>query len=247
MLTFYVTSPAGLMGHCLSSYSRTHYETLGLQKQASGKEIRAAYIQLCKKYHPDANPGDPQSQQNFVQLQEAYSILTDPKKRADYDVQLNRNNFRTNRTEYTRSTGYRSEDDFVQSYYQQRARQQRTGDMYNDLYDEMIRKSEEARRKAYGEYYRDQNSKQKAYEDFYKNQERRRREFENIYKEYYQYQSPGYMRGNPRSDYSRKQQYHPHPYTSPFGNFLFTFIWLYIAIKILMSLVWSNGHSERDR
>lgn len=113
--------------------------------------------------------------------------------------------------------------------------------MYNDLYDEMIRKSEEARRKAYGEYYRDQNSKQKAYEDFYKNQERRRREFENIYKEYYQYQSPGYMRGNPRSDYSRKQQYHPHPYTSPFGNFLFTFIWLYIAIKILMSLVWSNG------
>lgn len=35
--------------HCLSSYSRTHYETLGLQKQASGKEIRAAYIQLCKK------------------------------------------------------------------------------------------------------------------------------------------------------------------------------------------------------
>jgi hypothetical protein len=113
--------------------------------------------------------------------------------------------------------------------------------MYNDLYDEMIRKSQEAKRKAYEEYYRDHNNRQKAYEDFYKNQERRRRAYEEIYKEYYRYTPPGYMRGNPRGDYSRQQQYHPHPYTSPFGNFLFMFIWLYITIRILMSLLWDSG------
>eukprot|EP00105_Crassostrea_gigas_P011037 XP_011426534.1 PREDICTED: uncharacterized protein LOC105327642 isoform X3 [Crassostrea gigas] len=62
---------------------KTNYETLGVPSTASEKEIKAAYIELCKKYHPDANPNDPQAQQKFVELQKAYEILSEEKTLKD--------------------------------------------------------------------------------------------------------------------------------------------------------------------
>jgi molecular chaperone DnaJ len=62
-----------------------YYELLGVARKASAKDIRAAFRKLARKYHPDLNPGDKSSEEKFKQLQEAYDVLSDSKKRQMYD------------------------------------------------------------------------------------------------------------------------------------------------------------------
>lgn len=62
-----------------------YYELLGVPRKAPVKEIRAAYRKLARKYHPDLNPGDKSSEEKFKQIQEAYEVLSDTKKRQMYD------------------------------------------------------------------------------------------------------------------------------------------------------------------
>jgi molecular chaperone DnaJ len=61
------------------------YKVLGVKRSASKDEIRKAYKRLARKYHPDLNPGDKASEEHFKQVQEAYDVLSDPKKREMYD------------------------------------------------------------------------------------------------------------------------------------------------------------------
>src|SRR4029077_2219623 len=62
-----------------------YYETLGVPKNASADDIRKSYRKLARKHHPDLNPGDKSSEERFRNVQEAYDVLSDAKKREMYD------------------------------------------------------------------------------------------------------------------------------------------------------------------
>lgn len=64
---------------------RDYYDVLGVNRKASSQEIKSAYRKLAKKYHPDTNPGDTQTEQLFKEVTEAYNVLSDEEKRKLYD------------------------------------------------------------------------------------------------------------------------------------------------------------------
>src|SRR5215472_4229450 len=68
-----------------SATKKDYYEILGVGRSADADEIRKAYRKLARKYHPDLNPGDKAAEERFKNVQEAYDVLNDDKKRSIYD------------------------------------------------------------------------------------------------------------------------------------------------------------------
>jgi DnaJ-class molecular chaperone len=64
------------------------YKLLGLPRGASRDDIRKAHRMLVRKYHPDANPQDPQAEERFKEIQQAYEVLSNEQKRREYDQQF---------------------------------------------------------------------------------------------------------------------------------------------------------------
>jgi molecular chaperone DnaJ len=64
---------------------KDYYKALGVSKGASAEEIKKSYRKLARKYHPDANKGDAASEERFKEISEAYNVLSDSKRRAEYD------------------------------------------------------------------------------------------------------------------------------------------------------------------
>ncbi len=64
---------------------RDYYEILGLSRDAAAEDIKKAYRKMAVQYHPDKNPGDPEAEDRFKELGEAYEVLSNPEKRVLYD------------------------------------------------------------------------------------------------------------------------------------------------------------------
>lgn len=64
---------------------KDYYKVLGVERKASEDQIKRAYRELAKKYHPDRNPGDKSAEEKFKSINEAYEVLKDPQKRKRYD------------------------------------------------------------------------------------------------------------------------------------------------------------------
>lgn len=67
------------------SKGKDYYEILGVGRDASQEEIKRAYRKLVRQYHPDANPGNKEAEERFKLINEAYEVLSDPQKKAQYD------------------------------------------------------------------------------------------------------------------------------------------------------------------
>ena len=64
---------------------RDYYEVLGVDRGADEATIKSAYRKFAKKNHPDVNPGDKEAEERFKEINEAYQVLSNPQKRAQYD------------------------------------------------------------------------------------------------------------------------------------------------------------------
>jgi curved DNA-binding protein CbpA len=69
----------------MSVQASTHYDLLGVSPGARHDSVRSAYRRLAQRYHPDKMPGNPRAQQVMAALNEAYTVLSDPHQRAEYD------------------------------------------------------------------------------------------------------------------------------------------------------------------
>ena len=76
---------ASLGGAGMAVKYKDYYDILGVTRTASEVEIKKAFRQLARKYHPDVNSGDKSSEEKFKKVNEAYTVLSDPEKRRRYD------------------------------------------------------------------------------------------------------------------------------------------------------------------
>lgn len=96
---------------------KNYYQILGVSDSASEEEIKTAYKTLAKKYHPDRNHGNKQSEDRFKEMSEAYNVLSDPKRRKEYDSMRRfggRN--RVNNNEYSDNFSESELNDFIKNF-----------------------------------------------------------------------------------------------------------------------------------
>lgn len=84
------------------------YSVLGIHNSASKDEIRKAYRTLARKYHPDSNPGNKEAEEKFKEINDAYVILSDEKKKEQYDHDASMRASSTNEEVFQKKAGQRN-------------------------------------------------------------------------------------------------------------------------------------------
>lgn len=94
-----------------------YYQILGVSQSADEEALKKAYRVLAKKYHPDRNPGDKEAEDKFKEASEAFEVLSDPVKRAEYNARGYVGRYNNFKQEHRKSTGTPTERDeaYVQS------------------------------------------------------------------------------------------------------------------------------------
>lgn len=134
---------------------KDYYETLGVAKSALAEDIKKAYRKLALKYHPDRNPGNKEAEERFKQISEAYAVLSDPKKRNQYDT-LGMGGFQQSHSEEDifrgfnmgdlfKDLGFGGGDIFSTIFGKQQGRGGRQRAQYQDFGDYITREREPAR------------------------------------------------------------------------------------------------------
>src|ERR1035437_8481426 len=97
-----------------------YYETIGVERTADEETIKKAFRQLAMKHHPDKNPGDKDAEERFKKINEAYEVLSDSKKRQEYDefgsVDRNTSGFHANMHHNPFGAGAYSFNSFIHNY-----------------------------------------------------------------------------------------------------------------------------------
>lgn len=78
-----------------TAWGETHYEALGVSRRATMDELKSSFRKLAKKLHPDKTGNDPAAQEAFIRVSEAHDVLTDPRKRRQYDQELDYGGYRS--------------------------------------------------------------------------------------------------------------------------------------------------------
>ncbi len=108
-----------------------YYKVLGVSEQADENAIKHAYRKLALKYHPDRNPGDPRAEERFKEISEAYGVLIDPVKRAQYNRLRDTRSFQGFHTSAgPQGFGYKTEDIYRDIF---------NNPQFNDVFSELAR------------------------------------------------------------------------------------------------------------
>ncbi len=111
--------------------SDDYYKILGVSEEAGEESIKRAYRRLALKYHPDRNPGDPLAEERFKEISEAYGVLIDPIKRAQYNQLRDAHRFHGyHASNNAHGFGYKTEDIYRDIFNNPR---------FNDVFSELAR------------------------------------------------------------------------------------------------------------
>jgi molecular chaperone DnaJ len=111
---------------------KDYYAILGVEKTASDQDIKKAYRKLAMRYHPDKNPGNQKAEETFKSLTEAYDVLSDPKKRQNFDRFGHQDP--PYQGGYKKSSHYSYQGGFGNKSYQQESYQDIFEDVFGDLF-----------------------------------------------------------------------------------------------------------------
>ena len=129
---------------CFLNKDKDYYKILGINSSADKKEIKSAYRSLARKYHPDTNQGNKLSEEKFKEIGEAYSILSDDARRAQYDLLKGVSQKKPNTSEQAKKQASEAYTEQKKSNAKSKSEAEKRpfGDVFSDFVDKVFEKGQ---------------------------------------------------------------------------------------------------------